>query len=107
MTASTPIELSRLRSFSGGDPALEHELCTLYLATADRYLEAMASALRGQADWSSTAHALKGASANLGAVEVARLAAAAEHKLPSADTLDAIAGSLALVRDFIERRLRA
>ena len=56
-------------------------------------------------DWSRPAHALKGASANIGALEVARLAAEAEHATPSAERLARLDQAVAAVRAFVRQRL--
>jgi HPt (histidine-containing phosphotransfer) domain-containing protein len=101
------MDLVHLRSFTDGDAQLEQELGALYLATADLYLARMAAALEGGhgggGDWSSAAHALKGASANLGARRVAALAAAAERAPAEPDRLAALRRAIEEVRAFFER----
>ena len=99
------MDLVHLRSFTDGDAQLEQELGALYLATADLYLARMAAALEGHGggDWSSAAHALKGASANLGARRVAALAAAAEKAPAEPDRLAALRRAIEEVRAFFER----
>src|SRR5690606_10099963 len=62
-------------------------LTELYLSTARGSLDELRRSLVGRGDWSRPAHALKGASANLGAVEMARLAAEAEHTAASPERL--------------------
>lgn len=99
-----PLTLDRLTSFTDGDPQLEHELGALYLATATLYLREMRAALVAGSDWSRTAHSLKGASANLGAEEVARLAAAAEHARPTQEALAELEQAVMAVRDFFRQR---
>jgi CheY-like chemotaxis protein len=104
---AVPVELDRLNSFTDGDPALQQELCDLYLASADLYLARMATALHEQRDWSAPAHGLTGSSGNFGAHVVARLAADAEREVPTGETLNALIDSVAQVRRFIERGIPA
>ena len=104
MPPTLPLTLDRLTSFTDGDPQLEHELGALYLATATLYLREMRAALVAGGDWSRTAHSLKGASANLGAEEVARLAAAAEHERPTDASLTALERAVMAVRNFFLQR---
>ena len=92
------VDLEHLRSFTDGDPQLESELLTLFLSTADTYLARMSQALATGAPWAATAHALKGASANLGAGRVMALALAAEHTVANAEQLAALRGAIEEVR---------
>ena len=64
----------------------------------------MRGALGGGDGWSKAAHALKGASANIGAVAVARLAEEAEHDNPSTDRLTRLDMALDAVRTFLRLR---
>lgn len=100
-----PLDLERLTGFTNGDRELEQELTTLYLSTAADCLGEMRRSLASRGDWSRPAHALKGASANLGAVEMADLAATAEHTAPCAEQLRALETGLEAVRSFVDRRL--
>lgn len=100
-----PIDLSHFRSFTEGDAQLERELGSLYLSTAAVYLDEICRAVRENRDWRSAAHALKGASANIGARDIAALAEQSEHHLPSGETLAQLRSSIEDVRDFFERRL--
>ncbi|MGI9436321.1 MAG: Hpt domain-containing protein [Geminicoccaceae bacterium] len=72
------INLDHLSAFTDGSRELEAELADLFLTTANRYLGGMKTALLEERSWAADVHALKGASANLGAQRVAALAAAAE-----------------------------
>ncbi len=98
------IELDRLFGFTDGDPQLERELAALYLSTAEVYLQRMQKALESGEPWQGTAHALKGASSNLGALRVASLALAAERSEPSDGVLAALLAAVADVRRFFEGR---
>jgi HPt (histidine-containing phosphotransfer) domain-containing protein len=74
------LDLDHLMTFTDGDKELENELSALYLSSAEAYLDAMSRALCDGTSWTSSVHALKGASSNLGALRVATLARAAEHQ---------------------------
>ncbi len=105
MAPTPPLEIERLNAFTDGDPQLERELTSLYVATAGVYLDEMRAALAGGRGWSPAAHALKGASANIGAAAVARLAAEAEHAKPCSERLDGLQKALAAVQEFLELHL--
>jgi CheY-like chemotaxis protein len=103
-TMPPPIDLERLSSFTDGDAQLERELTSLYVATATVYLDEMRAALGGGDGWTKAAHPLKGASANIGATAMARLAEEAEHAPCSVAWLDRLDESLEAVRTFLRRR---
>lgn len=98
------LDLDHMRGFTDGDPQLEGELSTLFLSTAEMYLRGMHEALTGGRPWTSIAHALKGASANLGARRLSVLALAAERSEPSRSQLEAIERALDEVRVFFHQR---
>ncbi|MGD9508388.1 MAG: response regulator [Geminicoccaceae bacterium] len=100
-----PLDLTRLASFTEGDQQLGRELTELYLSTARGYLDELRQSLVGRGDWSRAAHSLKGASANIGAVEMARLAAEAEHAAASPERLTRLELALDAVRGFARLRL--
>jgi DNA-binding response OmpR family regulator len=103
--AGDPVfDLDHLRGFTDGDPQLEGELSTLFLSTAEMYLRGMHEALASGRPWTSIAHALKGASANLGARRLSELALAAERSEPSRSQLEAMERALDEVRVFFRRR---
>lgn len=99
-----PVDLDHLTGFTDGDPALESELAELYLSTAEVYLDQLARALEAGEAWRETAHALKGASNNLGARRVAELARRAEHIEPHAEELEALRDAVEEVRRFFAAR---
>jgi HPt (histidine-containing phosphotransfer) domain-containing protein len=68
------------------------------------YLQAMREALEAGRAWTSTAHALKGASANLGARRIATLALVAERSEPSRAQLEAIEHAVDEMRAFLDQR---
>jgi CheY-like chemotaxis protein len=98
------IDLDHLQGFTNGDPQLENELSSLFRSSAEIYLQRMEQALASGEAWSPSAHALKGASANLGARRLAALALAAERASPSRAQLDDMRRALAEVGAFFERR---
>ena len=98
------VDLDHLQGFTDGDLALERELAELYLSSAGLYLERMSAALEDPEAWRRHAHALKGASGNLGAREVADLASRAEHRTADRDLLDGLEAAVARVRRFFEER---
>jgi HPt (histidine-containing phosphotransfer) domain-containing protein len=99
------LDLDHLRSFTEDDPQLERELSTLFLATAEMYLQQMQDALTGGRPWSAIAHALKGASANLGARRLSALALQAEGSEPDRTQLDAIAQAVEELRALFAHRV--
>ena len=100
------VDLSHLGGFTDGDVELERELAELYLCTTGVYLEQLAGALGDPEAWRRTAHALKGASANLGAQRVALEALAAERHGPDGKRLDRLRSAVDEVRDFFDQRAR-
>jgi CheY-like chemotaxis protein len=97
------LDLDHLRHFTDGDPQLESELSALFLSTSELYLQDMRQALQEGRAWTSSAHALKGASANLGARRVAAMALIAERSEPSRGRLEAIERALDEVRAVFDR----
>jgi HPt (histidine-containing phosphotransfer) domain-containing protein len=101
------LDLDHLCAFTEGDPQLERELSTLFLATAEMYLHQMQEALAGGRPWTSIAHALKGASANLGARRLAALALLAECSEPDRAQLAALEHAVEQVRTLFAQRVTA
>ena len=99
------LDLDHLGAFTEGDPQLERELSTLFLATTEMYLHQMQEALTGGRSWSSIAHALKGASGNLGARRLAALALLAERSEPDRAQLAALEHAIEEVRTLFAQRL--
>lgn len=98
------VDQGHLTTFTDGDATLEDELGTLFINTALGYMKRMREALREERAWSAEAHALKGASGNLGARRVAALARKAEFMPPSQDQIDAIEIALDDVKTFFADR---
>ena len=99
------LDLDHLCAFTEGDPQLERELSTLFLATAEMYLQGMQEALTGGRPWASIAHALKGASGNLGARRLSALALLAERSEPDRAQLGALEHAVEQVRALFAQRL--
>ena len=93
-----------LASFTDGDKDLENELAELFDKTARGYLKRMREALAEERSWSAEAHALKGASANLGASRLAAIAKKAEFAPPSEDQITLIEHALQDVQTFFAGR---
>jgi CheY-like chemotaxis protein len=100
------VDMDHLLSFTDGDLELESELSVLFLSSAEAYFDKMSRSLQAGTPWSSSAHALKGASANLGARRLAALARASEHQPPAAADLEAIRRAIDEVSAFFEKRHR-
>lgn len=98
------VDFARLDAFTDGDRALEAEFAALYVETAQLYLARLRRAGDDAATWQRAAHALKGASANIGAVVVARLAAEQEQKSPSLAALRALEAEVAAVCQLFRER---
>ena len=98
--------MDHLLSFTDGDLELEGELSVLFLSSAEAYFDKMGRSLRAGTPWTSTAHALKGASANLGARRLAALARSAEQQPPSAADLAVIRRAIDEVSAFFAERHR-
>lgn len=98
------INEAHLTSFTEGDAELEDELAELFVSTAHGYLKRMKEAIKEDRGWSAEAHALKGASANLGARRVAALARNAEFAPPSDDQITLIEAAIADVKTFFTNR---
>lgn len=102
--ADEPVDLERLNDFAGNDQDLVAELSALYFTTARLYLADMTDAWHAGADSGRPIHALKGASANFGAHEVAALALAAETHGLTAERLDRLGHALGHAEAFMTSR---
>ena len=100
------VDLEHLLSFTDGDLELEGELSVLFLSSAEAYFERMRRSLQAGTPWTSSAHALKGASANLGARRLEALARSAEQQQPAAAELEAIRRAIDDVGAFFAERQR-
>ncbi|MCB2055472.1 MAG: Hpt domain-containing protein [Geminicoccaceae bacterium] len=103
-TSGDLLDPSRLADIVDGDIELEADFVDLYLRVAAEHLVEMRARLTDGRDWSGAAHALKGASLNLGAVRVGRLAQTAEHAPPSAECLAELSAALEATRGAFAAR---
>lgn len=78
--AEAVVDLERLRGVTGDDLQLAVEIGTLYVSTARHYLREIEVGLTMGADIGRIAHALKGASRNIGARRVGDLAERVEKQ---------------------------
>ncbi|MEO1016464.1 MAG: Hpt domain-containing protein, partial [Pseudomonadota bacterium] len=99
------LNTDHLSQITGGDAKLQTELGELFLATATQYLDDMRLALadnkEGTTIWRKAAHALKGASVNLGATTVAELAREAENNAPEENAILTLEIQIAEVRSAL------
>ena len=103
MTDTSPaLDRVRFEEATGGDRDLALELAELYLDTAEGYLSEMLRILDRDGDWSGPAHALKGASANLGISKMQKLAMQAEHSEPNAALMQELRAGLVEIRGVFE-----
>ena len=98
------VDEPHLATFTDGDAALEDELAELFVNTARGYLKRMKEAVKEGRAWSAEAHALKGASGNLGAKRVAALARYAEFTPPSEDLVASLEAAVDDVKTFFANR---
>jgi histidine phosphotransfer protein HptB len=77
-----PIDLEYLQQLSDGDLEFEQELLQVYIEDGGQHLQAAKTAIadRDQANLAREAHHLKGASGNVGAIEMQSLAQQLEEK---------------------------
>lgn len=102
------IDMAHLGTYTQGDRGLELELLTMFLPSAQGYIDAMADSLdEAQAKaWSTAAHSLKGVALGVGAWEIAELAKAAETLHDNAqavrhDAVREVQAALERVRSFV------
>lgn len=97
------IDLAHLAQYTQGDKALELELLTMFLPSAQGYIDAMAASEGGTDDesWSRGAHSLKGIALGVGAKELAELALQAEEHRD--DSAAIRGGDVAALRAALER----
>ena len=97
-----PVDLAHLHDLTDGEPSLTREIACLYVTTARACLTEIEQARANGADTSRLAHSLKGSSLNLGAREMARLAAEAERGKVDPGQLAALRQELGRVARFMQ-----
>ena len=98
------IDLAHLGSYTQGDRAMELELLTMFVSSAEGYIDTMAAG--GGEAWWSAAHSLKGVALGVGARELSTLAEAAEAHRDSGqlvrdEDVAAMQAALERVRCFV------
>jgi CheY-like chemotaxis protein/HPt (histidine-containing phosphotransfer) domain-containing protein len=107
-----PIDSARIRSIAGDDVGFARELLQTFLMSVEQSLSELRPALESEDRdvLSRSAHKLKGASGNIGAVRMQVLAAQLESAAESAElrslsiALDALESETQRVREFVDRR---
>lgn len=100
-SSARALDRDRLGSFTQGDEQLERELAALFVGAAERYLGEMRCSTDNEPRWRRAAHALKGASANIGAARLAELARGAENEPPCMERLQGLESELETLRDLL------
>jgi CheY-like chemotaxis protein len=105
-SAQPPVNLSHIHSYADGDQEEENMLFSLFIDQAKNSVQSLKENLEIQnhAGWCHAAHKLKGASANLGAEQLAELCQMAEHHdsgLADEDLLHAIQAEFEKVDSFL------
>lgn len=88
---ATNFDQEQLEQLSGGDKAFEQELLQLFIGDTEDSLNQLAAAIStdNQTAVQALAHYIKGASANIGAVGMFRMAASLEMVARKGDLSDA------------------
>ena len=111
VAAEGPVDAARLRTLCGSDARFQRRLVELFLAESERYLGELSGALQAQdlEQIRQSAHALKGASANIGANRMRKVAAELEEAARQGDaaTATGLAPSLDASFDAVASHLRA
>ena len=102
--ASAPVDLDHLARQTGGDRALEREVLVLFVERAASDLERLKAAAAGDAR-REAAHRMVGSARAIGAVRVARLAAAVEMAATGPCDLADVEAAVAEARDFVSEYL--
>jgi HPt (histidine-containing phosphotransfer) domain-containing protein len=107
-----PVDLDHLARYTGGDPAIDREILTLFVEQSSAMLVQLSGA-RDAKPWHDIIHSLKGAARGIGAFALADVAAEAEPLDPGAQPAEAEAILLRLkvrtdaVQAFVEAYLAA
>ena len=108
MSADTsPVDLSHLDRYTGGNDALNREILALFSTQAEELFAGLRKANQAGDDkrWREHAHALKGGARGIGAFGIGELAATLEKQSPKGygakRGLAALADEMRLVANFI------
>ncbi len=108
-----PVDLSRIQAAAGGDRGFERELFEIYLCDTEERLLNLELLLRQEdaAAFRREVHTVKGASASVGAAQMARLARTLEETAPNSEAGQALMRDLhaefARLRVFLANYLAA
>jgi HPt (histidine-containing phosphotransfer) domain-containing protein len=109
-----PVNFDNIRSITDGDTAIEAVLLASFLEAAQEYSRKLHEAFDGRDDerWRQHAHALKGASLNLGALPLAHLCGKAQvgwqdSVAAKEDLLQLIEAECSRVQNAINLRMMA
>jgi HPt (histidine-containing phosphotransfer) domain-containing protein len=107
------LDLSNLREITGDDKELEQVLFTTYLESSKSNLDKLVEICGdgNQPDWKEHSHALKGESANLGAVKLAAICQESQmaFEAPAStkkELLRRIQDEWAIVKGYLEQMLK-
>lgn len=111
-TEEAPVNMEQLRIFTDGDKEEEKELVEMFFDQADASLAVIRESISSEKkeEWKSSAHKLKGASGNLGAMKLHELCTNAEKDFETdenakAEILNAILQEYEKVRDFLHKEI--
>jgi len=102
-----PLDFAKLAEITDGDQEFTRELLNTFFASAAQSLDEMNQMLVAQdrQQLARAAHKLKGAAANIHALEVARVASEVEHSAADGTT-DALATSISQLRVLVDQVMR-
>jgi histidine phosphotransfer protein HptB len=110
---TAPVDLAALREITGGDADIERELFETFLQSATECVAALKAGypLGRKDEWRKQAHALKGASLNLGAARLGQLCGEAQDSYQGSPEeklgmLAAIEAEFARVKAFLDQASR-
>lgn len=111
MSANSPIDFDRIHDATGGDEEFLAELVEIFLEDAELRLEEIRNAIASEdpTELRSTAHKLKGSSANMGATQLTGIAKTLEDmghsgQVDGADNhLDGLVSEYGRVKTELER----
>ncbi len=110
MVNTPAIDFEHLRTYTGGDTAVEHEILGVFIQQADIWVRMLQSSGDNKA-WVDAAHSLKGSARGVGAWRVAEICEPAEQladesTVEERDTaIDALKTAIADTVDFIQEHL--
>jgi HPt (histidine-containing phosphotransfer) domain-containing protein len=104
------LDEAQLDDIAGGNIATRKKFCQLFIDNIGSYIENLQHAVTNMDEqhWRDTAHALKGAASNLGAVRLAKLCSDAQNLAPiTLDSKTVLAASIAHAHQELDERLKS